>query len=244
MWKLCENSYPRPRAAAATRGDSYHLASAIGSAGLGCLARRTDGRSTRARCRGARALAPAPGVLPVLPRSLAASRRVPGRRAKRTSHRCGAAPARPVASAPADELETAVLAACQAWDGADPDRAGHLLAVRYSWRATSVTPEALGRRCPSGGTGHQDESDEDRLVATSQLVARRARPARTRRGRGAPGRQQRHRPLNHGHGAPIGTARQSRMGRMHQAPTSPGVGCRTPARPENRWTSPVHWPHQ
>jgi len=27
-----------------------------------------------------------------------------------------------------DELETAVLAACEAWDGADPDRAGYLLA--------------------------------------------------------------------------------------------------------------------
>jgi hypothetical protein len=119
---------PEARAAAATRGDPYHLAAATA---LQAWVAWRDERLAEALALGAEALElwhPFPGFYPYClalwplagaylgtgqnEQAIAAARRLLD----------------PSLARLPDELETAVLAACEAWDGADPDRAGHLLA--------------------------------------------------------------------------------------------------------------------
>jgi hypothetical protein len=118
---------PEARAAAATRGDPYHLAAATA---LQAWVAWRDERLAEALALGAEALElwhPFPGFYPYClalwplagaylgtgqnEQAIAAARRLLD----------------PSLARLPDELETAVLAACEAWDDADPDRAGHLL---------------------------------------------------------------------------------------------------------------------
>ena len=126
--ELVRGLLPEARAGAATRGDPYHLAAATA---LQAWVAWRDERLAEALVLGAEALElwhPHPGFYPYClalwplagaylgtgqnEQAIAAARRILD----------------PSLARLPDELETAVLAACEAWGGADPVRAGHLLA--------------------------------------------------------------------------------------------------------------------
>ena len=118
---------PRARAAAATRGDSYHLASAIA---LQAWVAWREERMIEALALGAEALElwhPHPDFYPYC---LALWPLAGAYLAAGQNEQAVVAARRlldPDLARLPDELEEAVLAACNAWDAGDPDRAGHLL---------------------------------------------------------------------------------------------------------------------
>ena len=118
---------PRARAAAATRGDSYHLATAIA---LQAWVAWRDERMDEALALGAEALDlwhPHPEFHPYC---LALWPLAGAHLAVGQNDQAIAAARRlldPELARLPDELEAAVLAVCKAWDAGDPDRAGQLL---------------------------------------------------------------------------------------------------------------------
>ncbi len=118
---------PRARAAAAVRGDSYHLALAIA---LQAWVAWREERLDEAVALGTKAFElwrPHPNFYPYC---LAVWPLAGAYLAAGQNERAMAAARRlldPELARLPDELEAAVLAACNAWDAGDPDRAGHLL---------------------------------------------------------------------------------------------------------------------